>query len=156
MLETAGSIDDRLRTPLYEAKADPDITFLGFDLTAAEAQGGSGEEGDSDPGWFFVIKERPGEPRFGLDIEREGELNVWNDLSWPDVLGDAVEGFLEVGGVTLDLTEPTAPELQEKKEQYEEDKALRWHANTNAAELAYILYQVPVMVAVHGSEMLRD
>ena len=60
---------DLLRTPLYEAKADPDITFLGFDLTAEEVQGGSGEPGDTDPGWFFVIKERPGEPRFGLDID---------------------------------------------------------------------------------------
>ena len=28
--------------------------------------------------------------------------------------------------------------------------------DTNAAELAYILYQVPVLVAVHGSEMLPD
>ena len=42
----------------------------------------------------------------------------------------------------------------EKKAQFEEDKALRWHAGTNAAELGYILYQVPVRVAVHGSEML--
>ena len=37
--------------------------------------GGAGRHGRSptdDPGWFFVIKERPGEPRFGLDIERDG------------------------------------------------------------------------------------
>ena len=27
------------KTPLYEARVDPDITFFGFDLTIAEAQG---------------------------------------------------------------------------------------------------------------------
>lgn len=156
VLETSGPVEDRLRTPLYEAKVDPDVTFLGFDLTADQVKGGSGRSNSTEPGWFFVIKERPGEPRFGLDIERDGQLNVWNDLAWPDVVGEADGGFLRIrpDGPTLTLTEPVLPELHEKKTQYEEDKALRWHPNTNAAELAYILYQVPVLVAVHGSEML--
>ena len=34
---------DKIRSPLYEAKADPDIYFFGFDLTVAEAEGGTGE-----------------------------------------------------------------------------------------------------------------
>jgi hypothetical protein len=158
ILETEGPVEDRLRTPLYEAKVDPDIVFLGFDLTAKEAKGGTGRPNDTEPGWFFVIKERPGEPRFGLDIARDGQLNVWNDLAWPDVLGDDDKGFLQIksGGPTLTLTAPVLPELQEKTEQYEEDKAFHWHSDTNAAELAYILYQVPVLVAVHGSEMLPN
>ncbi len=59
----------KVLTPMFEAKVDPDIYFLGFDLTAEGARGGSGERPDDDPGWFFVIKERPGEPRFGLDSE---------------------------------------------------------------------------------------
>ena len=157
-LETEGPVVDRLRTPLYEAKVDPDITFLGFDLTAEEVKGGTGQSNSTEPGWFFVIKERPGEPRFGLDISRDGQLNVWNDLAWPDVLGDDDKGFLQIkpGSPTLTLTEPVLPELQEKKEQYEEDKALSWHPETNAADLAYILYQVPVLVAVHGREMLPN
>ena len=37
-----------------------------------------------------------------------------------------------------------------------EDVGLRWHPDTNAAELAYILYQVPVLVAVHGRETLPN
>ncbi|MGJ5075612.1 hypothetical protein [Bradyrhizobium oligotrophicum] len=158
VLETDGPVEDRLRTPLYEAKVDPDITFIGFDLTSKEAKGGSGRGNSTAPGWFFVIKERPGEPRFGLDISRDGPLNVWNDLAWPDVLSDADKGFLQIrpGGPTLTLDDPVAPELQEKKQQYDEDKALRWHPDSNSAELAYILYQVPVLVAVHGSEMLPN
>ena len=36
----------------------------------------------------------------------------------------------------------------------EEDVQARWSPDTNAAELAYILYQVPVLVGVHASKML--
>ena len=59
----------KVLTPLYEAKIDPDIYFFGFDLTVEKAKGGTGEKPNDDPGWFFVIKERPGEPRFGLDTD---------------------------------------------------------------------------------------
>ena len=162
VLETGGPVETHLRTPLYEAKVDPDITFLGFDLTAKEVKGGSGLGSNTEPGWFFVIKERPGEPRFGLDIERDGPLNVWNDLAWPDVNpGKAPFLKIEPGGPNLGLTEPPAgqdPNSDEKKnhDQWNEDKALTWSPETNAAELAYILYQVPVLVAVHGSEMLPN
>ena len=44
-----------------------------------------------------------------------------------------------------------ATELQK---QYQEDSRFRWRAATDSAELAYILYQVPVLMAVHASEML--
>ncbi len=157
VLETDGPIEDRLRTPLYEAKVDPDITFVGFDLTAKEVKGGSGRGNDTAPGWFFIIKERPGEPRFGLDIARDGDLNVWNDLAWPDVTAEA-DKFLQIkpGGPSLTLAEPVAADVQEKRIQWQEDRGLSWTPDTNAAELAYILYQVPVLVAVHGSEMLPN
>jgi hypothetical protein len=154
--ETEGNMADNIKMPLYEAEASPDVYFRGFDLTAKVAKGGSGIDGDNDPGWFFIIKERPGEPRFGFDEAREGPLNVWNDLSWADVKTPADGNFLRIdaGTPTHVLVDPVAPELQEKKDQYAEDKALTWHAGTNAAELAYILYQAPVLVAVHGSVML--
>ncbi len=41
------------------------------------------------------------------------------------------------------------------KQQHDEDIAFRWRADTDAAELAYILYQVPVLMAVHAAEMLE-
>ncbi len=154
--EEAAPPPTKLRMPLYEAKVDPDIYFFGFDLTAAAARGESGAEPDDDPGWFFVIRERPGEPRFGFDIERDGALNVWNDLSWADVLpGDAA--FVPVGSAapTRTLTEPTAPAVAEKHVQWVDDKALHWGPDLQSAEVAYIAYQAPVMVAVHAQEMLR-
>lgn len=151
--------EDLVKTPLYEAKAPPDITFIGFDLTAAEAQGGTGEPGDEDPGWFFVIKERPGEPRFGLDIESAGARHTWNDLAWPDVFDAARDdGILQVGAgtPTIALTAPPASAVETVEIQHEEDAQITWSAGMNAAELAYILYQVPVLVGVHASEMLPE
>jgi hypothetical protein len=82
---------DIVKTPLYDAAVEPDIYFFGFDITVEKAKGGFVPEGgtEEDPGWFFVIKERPGEPRFGLDIGKsapQATLNVWNDLAWSDVM----------------------------------------------------------------------
>lgn len=157
LLETDDAAGEWLKLPLYTAKADPDITFIGFDLKASDAKGGDGADDNDPPGWFFVIKERPGEPRFGLDIgPGGGPLHYWNDLAWGDV--PIENGFLQLktGGPTHELTAPPPGEPAEKQKQHEEDKQLKWHPGTNAAELAYILYQVPVLVAVHGSEMLPD
>ncbi|MCC6397936.1 MAG: hypothetical protein IT282_13040 [Bacteroidetes bacterium] len=145
-----------VKTPLYEAKVDPDIYFFGFDLTTEEAKGESGESAGDNPGWFFVIKERPGEPRFGLDMERTGDLRQWNDLAWTDVLPGGSGGvFIDVGSSSPSLALPSpssAPDSEEGKQQ-REDVQVRWNAS-NAAELAYILYQVPVMIGVHAMEML--
>ena len=145
---------DKVKTPLYKAQVAPDIYFFGFDLTAEEAKGESGEHPGDDPGWFFVIKERPGEPRFGLDIDQQPAINVWNDLSWEDVLPGAPGAHIPISSA-FSLVEPLGTALEEKHEQWTEDKFVSWNTNTNAADLAYILYQVPVLVAVHASEMLR-
>ena len=127
-------------------------------LTGAEAQGDPGEDPGDDPGYFFVIAERTGELHFGADNSRDGDLNLWNDLSWNDLLpgggpGDFIR--LEAGSPTLTLVDPTGnPALQEKLEQYDEDRHLRWSRDANAAEVAYMLFQAPVLVAVHAAEML--
>ena len=152
---------DKVRIPLFDAKVEPDIYFFGFDLTEEEARGGTGDPGDDDPGWFFVLKERPGDPRFGLDIERTGPLQVWNDLAWPDVLpagGGAGPAYIrfDANTPTLTLTAPTDPADAEKVEQFAEDRALTWNAQLNSADVAYILFQAPALVAVHAREMLRD
>jgi len=144
----------KVLTPLFEAKVDPDIYFLGFDLTVDRARGGTGEHPEDDPGWFFVIKERPGEPRFGLDLETRAARHVWNDLSWTDVLPQG-RTFLEIAASpeTLPLVAPGA-EDDEKTAQHQDDRQVAWSRGMTSAELAYILFQAPVLVAVHASEML--
>jgi hypothetical protein len=153
---------DIVRTPLYEAQVAPDIYFLGFDLTAAVARGESGENPNDDPGWFFVLKERPGEPRFGLDTPPENDIapgppHGWNDLAWGPQLLNAQGHLKAAQSVNLNFQAPPEFVNGQKNpefEQYEEDRQVTWTSNVSAAELAYILYQVPFMVAVHASEML--
>ncbi|HTI41412.1 MAG TPA: hypothetical protein VL693_06275 [Vicinamibacterales bacterium] len=144
---------DKVKTPLYEARVDPDITFFGFDLTVAEAKGNPETD---DAGWFFVIKERPGEPRFGLDIDRGGSpINTWSDLAWGDVTTEQHYLRIRPGMQTHELTvAPPSTEGEEEMEQHLEDRQFRWNENTNAADVAYVLYQLPVLVAVHAAEML--
>ena len=145
----------KVQTPLFEAKVDPEIYFFGFDLTVEEVIGGTGANPTDDPGWFFVIKERPGEPRFGLDTNNGTQLNVWNDLSWSNLTLAPPGNYIEIATApaSFPLTAPGTAD-QEKIVQHEDDKKIVWSHNISSAELAYILWQAPVMVAVHASEML--
>jgi len=149
----------KVRTPLYEAKVDPDIFFFGFDLTDMEVKGGTGENAGDDPGWFFVIKERPGEPRFGFDIGAAdpNRIHVWNDLGWDNVQPGAAGSYVVINNAmnAFEVKLPTLPEDDEKEEQHTDDVAIKWDKDMNAADVAYVLYQAPVLVAVHGAEMLR-
>lgn len=141
----------KIKTPLFEAKLEPDIYFIGFDLNPLEARGGT--KAHEDAGWYFVIKERPGEPRFGLDTGMEDpppKLVNWNNLSWKKI-GTADGKHITV--TTIALEGGTDPNYQENKVDPEDVQA-KWEAGSNAAELAYILYQVPALVAVHASRML--
>jgi hypothetical protein len=155
-----------VRTPLYSAKVDPDIYFFGFDLTTKEVRGESRPENPNadNAGWFFVIKERAGEPRFGFDIPAtDGSSNnvvTWNDVDWGDVIADTQEIIdpLKVSPSIPAIPDPpintSTTEGKGQKEQYDDDAKVKWNYAVDAADLAYILYQVPMMVCVHGSEML--
>lgn len=133
-----------LRDPIFKAEIEPEIRFLGFDLTLPVVRGDPEPEAD-DPGWFFVIQERPGEPRFGLDNLSGEPLSPpfgWNDVAW-----EHLPNFEDLGMVDFNAGEPeldiTAPP----------DNRFEW--GRNAADMAYILYQVPVMVAFHAADMLE-
>ncbi len=143
---------EQVRLPRYEAKVEPDIYLLGFDLDADEALGTPGV----DPGWFFVLKERPGDPRFGVDDGPPTHVEVWNDLTWDDV-DPGRSGFLELDpAVQVALGDfDHSGDDREKEDQRAEDENLPlWFSGLGSADLAYILFQVPVMVAVHAQEML--
>jgi hypothetical protein len=52
--------------PVFRGSMQPDVTFFGFDLTVDQVVGtGVGD----DHGYFIVIQEQPGEPRFGFDVD---------------------------------------------------------------------------------------
>lgn len=142
-----------VKTPLYEARVFPDITFFGFDLTVEEAIGESGTEPEHDAGWFFCIKERPGEPRFGFDIDGEPQPETVNDIAWSHV-GAAEGGFVAAGALASITLGDLEPDDTEKIEQRADDlQAVA--APVSAARWAYLAYQSPVLIAVHAAEMLR-
>jgi hypothetical protein len=133
---------DNVREPLFAASIDPGLRFVGFDLTASEADG-STDPTDNDAGWFFVIQERPGEPRFGLDLPDADTPAVpteWNDLAWSHVTLGSRGVISLTPAPTTNITE--AP-----------DAGVDWGAN--AADMAYVLHQVPAMIAVHAADMLE-
>jgi hypothetical protein len=142
--------DPQLRFPLYKARVSPDTHFLGFDLTFEDVRGDSrlDETADAraivgnDLGWFFVIQEAVGEPRFGLDVDvpTEPSAQTWDNLSWANL--DLT------GGQVIDLAKPfvTLPEGAETG-------GVSWDAD--AAQMAYVFYQDPVLVAIHGRHMLK-
>lgn len=145
--------DQELKFPLFRAEIDPDLRFFGFDLTIEKAKGtvDSNDFPNDKRGWFFVIQEVPGEPRFGMDIAYEPTLDTdadpandpkdtWNNLAW-NLFGPMEPAFVK---------RFPAPVFHKPG-----DKDLTDHVwAKNSAEMAYILFQTPVMVAVHSSEML--
>jgi hypothetical protein len=139
-----GNPQQFIKTPIFKAEIDPDVRFLGFDLTSSQVKGDADPAVDN-PGWFFVIQERPGEPRFGLDDlndESPATPTNWNELAWEHLAQSETLGCVDFGVHVPDESAITAPP----------DSQFRW--GRNGADVAYIFYQVPVMVAFHAADML--
>jgi hypothetical protein len=137
--------------PIFNGSLTPDVSFYGFELTASEVRGKANDS--RQPGWFFVLKEAPGEPRFGLDVADEKHFNKtpqdWNALSWAHLAAN--QGDLDSIDY-IDLTRPLPHEATNPA-------GALWHANASprgstAADLAFITLQKPVRIAIHGSDML--
>ncbi len=126
--------------PIFSAKIEPDITFFGFNLTAEQALG---DRNTSDPGWFFVIQERPGEIRFGLDIGGSGAAPAtWNDLN---------QANASISGIYLNATDNAVNPSGVNGNRIN-GKPVNW--GFNSTNFAQILYQNPVLLAVHADEMI--
>ena len=149
--EKSDTADPNIRYPQYRAFVAPDLHFVGFDLSVEEVRGDpalaeTAEAKAQIPaaklGWFFVLKEVVGEPRFGLDEtppDAPGAI-VWDNLSWANLGTDVT---------VIDLAKPFASEPGGT-----DRENVAWGAS--AADMAFILYQKPVLVAVHARDMLRD
>src|SRR5215470_934658 len=143
----------KIKTPIYMAKAEPDIFFFGFDLTVEQARGGAGENPYDDPGWFFIIKEQPDEPLLDLDGEKSDlDLNNRNDLSWERAMpGARSSTYIQVNNP---MTPLKAPEEREKIEHREDGVIMKWNGDSSSADPPYIPHQAPTMMAIHAAEML--
>ena len=153
-----GGIDSQFtKFPLFKAEIDPDITLFGFSLNEDQARGDRIEEHNGstvgkDPGWFFVLKERPGHVRFGLDdfTDEHGNTDVmpvgnpktWDDLAWEYLVNSKadLDNYHITFNKNIVIQQPANQPV--------------W--NSNAADIAAILFQDPVLFARHAAEMLPE
>lgn len=123
----------RTEQPVFRGSLEPDMTFLGFDLTVVEVQTG---------GWAFVLEQQPSEPRFGLDDSSTEPLETWADLSWSSMEGrDTPRGpgsYLRVGG-----SPPATPS---------QTSGIHW--GMNSAHMANITLQAPIQISLRASTLL--
>jgi hypothetical protein len=154
----ANVTDPAIHYPLFVAQVAPDLTFIGFNATIETVRGDvaleeTGQARASIPanrlGWFFVLQEVVGETRFGLDEQspKPGmESTVkWDNLSWADIA-------IPVDSKVIHLVAPLAHvPVGMNPDQ------LKWAPGegANAADVAAILRQKPVLVGVHGRQMLE-
>jgi hypothetical protein len=138
------------RPPLFRGTLKPDVTFLGFTLTDAEALG---EPPHKPEGWFFVIQQQPTEPRFGMDEakfdkpEPPPKPATWNDLSWRH-LANTENELKQLSHASLNSITKLFPNIDKETI----DNA-QWAKNS--AHQAYITMQRPVRIAIHARDIIR-
>jgi hypothetical protein len=134
--------EDRI-WPIFSGSLAPDLTFLGFPRTPYQLC--KGEDGN---GYFIVLEERLGEPRFGFDLPDDTSpapqptSSWWFDLTWASLQRTPV-GQVEENTYIDDAT-PAANVGQKPI----------W--GSSAAAVANISLQRPVRVCVHASKMLSE
>jgi hypothetical protein len=80
--------------PVFRGSMQPDVTFFGFDLTVDEVVGtGTG----TDLGYFIVIQEQPGEPRFGFDVGTPLNEGTHLEVSFGPPAGSTTASHLHWG-----------------------------------------------------------
>jgi len=145
-VKTEAEMHDEIRFPIFRAEIEPDIRFFGFEMTPEEAKGADHPQNPNDDwGWYFIIQEVPGEPRFGMDITFEPDSPstvTWDDLAWTK-FGEGLR--------FIDTAQPPAPDFFNRLSAAEKSQ---W--GSHSADMASILYQKPVMIAVHAKEMLEN
>jgi hypothetical protein len=129
------------RQPLFGGTLQPDVSFFAFDVSTDQALG------RTDPGgWYFVLQEQPSETRFGLDVG-SGSGSGWDDVGWPD-LKDASSLEKKHGYIDVDSNAPAKA-----------GSGASWPTTASAAgtaaDIAYITLQLPVRIAVHGTDVIQ-
>jgi hypothetical protein len=143
---TDADVKREIKFPIFKGKIDPDVRFFGFDLDEAEARGAEHPSGEADDwGYYFVIQQLPGEPRFGMDIAYEPDDDPATPITWDDLAWDrfpAEMAFIDPAVGPQNFHPGGAGESLGE-----------W--GTDSARMASILFQRPVMIAVHAKEMLE-
>jgi hypothetical protein len=147
-VESEADMRAEIKFPTFRAKVDPDIRFYGFDLSVAEARGADKPQAETDDwGYYFVIQQLPGAPRFGMDIGFEPDDSAATPLTWDDIgWGLFPDDMAFVDTERRPDSPPFTPAGPG-------ENLSQW--GSDSARMAAILFQKPVMIAVHAKEMLE-
>jgi hypothetical protein len=172
------TIDDTAPTlhPIFSGLLLPDMNFFGFNLSVADAKGGTLA---SPEGYFFVFQQHPSGPRFGLEPSADGLVTQWADLAWTNFGSGGTEGAHESQSVAerallppytklllasstmVDvLAQRPIPPFLSASEQPTgatiagPDAAFRW--GLDAAQTAYITARLPFRVGIHADLMIPE
>ena len=120
-----------------------------------KAKGGTGENPATIPAGSSSSRSGRASRASVSTPRRQPKLQVWNDLSWPDVQPGAPGSHIELATAPAAFSSPArAAQTRRRRRSILDDKKVAWSRDMSSAELAYILFQAPVLVAVHASEML--
>jgi hypothetical protein len=173
------SIDDTAPTlhPIFSGLLTPDMNFFGFNLSVADAKGGTTA---SPEGYFMVFQQHPSGPRFGLEPSAAATVTQWADLAWtnfgsadtPAVARPAatqlasklLPPFTELLLASSTFREvlaqhPIPPFLSAADHPTGvavtgEDAGYGW--GMDAAQTAYITARLPFRVGIHSDLMIPD
>jgi hypothetical protein len=144
------------RHPLFRGTLEPDVTFIGFDLTREEARGST--DRTKPQGWFIVFQQEPSAPRFGF--EEPGaypmpQVKEWGKLSWGHFAADA-QGLavLEFAPATAQPTPVAIAESPAGDPENPGDASNKW--GQDAAQTAFVALSRPVRVAIHAEMMIPE
>ena len=99
-LDESPGAEQSYKHPIFMASFPPDITVIGFNLTASEALG---EQPDAPNGYFLASNKYPTEPRFGLEPSQTlSPVPYWSELSWANF---AETGFV-IAATSMGVSTP--------------------------------------------------
>jgi hypothetical protein len=141
-----------IKDPVFYGCIDPDVMLIGFDLTQAEARGATDftdpDVYTNDPGWFFVLQERTGETRFGLEdgdmASAPTSISTWVQLTWAVIAKKSTLSDLDSLNyidLSIGLT------ASEENPDYQ-------HWEINSANIPYVFMNAPSKLAIHASNTL--
>jgi hypothetical protein len=165
------------RYPLFRGTLAPDMTFLGFNLSQADAFGGTPNSPD---GFFFVLQEQPAEPRFGLEPTAAGPITEWSDLAWTNFAtgggspvvslplanrsqaaimegspwrqASRVFALVQANSAIPDFLSPNAAPAGVSIAPGSDDSNNQW--GVNSAQTAYVLLRLPFRILIQANLML--
>ena len=142
----AWNADNRTRTPIkdqsklmlpnFRGRIGTDVLYAGFSQPSFnEAIGATAPPGA--PGWFFLLSENPGDPRFGLDPDGGSGPPTRATLSWRHLSPTPAGVYAPVGSF------PVVPD------------AGFTPAAATAASMAMLVRQRPFRAFLHASLLIR-